>query len=273
MPPRLRIAPTPSGFLHLGNAVDFLLVRQWANELEGTVRLRVDDQDQERVRAPYVQDIFDTLRWLGIAWEEGPCSVDDLSTRWSQVLRRPRYALLLDKCAHTGHVYACTCSRHQLALARTPCTCSTKDLPLATPGAAWRWRLPRPCTAVLMTRQGPREHSVSSAWSKDPIVRQSNAQAAYHIASLADDVDYGITHIVRGEDLLASTLFQLHLAERLGLQSFGECRFFHHPLLVDANGQKLSKGHGAPSLNALRQRGCRPEEVRAVALRYWVDTH
>jgi glutamyl-tRNA synthetase len=99
----------------------------------------------------------------------------------------------------------------------------------------------------------------------DPVVRQRNGRPAYQIASLSDDVDFHVDLIVRGSDLLPSTLVQLHLASLLDLSTFMEARFLHHPLLLDDRGGKLSKSHGAGSLNALREAGDDPRKVHALA--------
>ena len=105
----------------------------------------------------------------------------------------------------------------------------------------------------------------------DPVVRLRNGRPAYQIASLSDDVDFGIDLIVRGADLLPSTLIQLHLARVLDLKAFAEVRFLHHPLITDTRGGKLSKSHGAGSLKAMREAGGEPQIVHALADRLLRD--
>ena len=253
---RTRIAPTPSGYLHAGNAVDFLITARLAAASKATVRLRIDDLDAERARPEYIQDIFASLEWLGIRWEEGPTGPEDHATRWSQELRIPRYMELLAQLEHQGHLYACSCSRREI----TACTCRDQDIPLDTAGTSWRLRVPDTCPVEI---KGWNESSSIdlAGLLHDPVLRQRNGRPAYQIASLADDVDHGITFIVRGADLLPSTACQLYLAELLGLTAFKEVRFLHHLLITDANGNKLSKSEGAASLKAMREAGLSPDAL------------
>ncbi len=262
-PCRLRLAPTPSGFLHLGNGVNFLLAQRWARELGASLLLRIDDLDAERVRPAYVADVFETLAWLGIEYSRGPRSPGEVKGEWSQFARMPLYESALAALGR-GSVYACTCSRREVRSARArlgtqryPGTCRELGVPLATPRASWRLRSPDPAT-------------------EDFIVRRRNGRPSYQLASLVDDVHFGITHVVRGEDLRESTAMQLVLAEALhevlperGFDRFRENSFWHHPLLLGPNEAKLSKSAGADSLRAARERGVGAELVFAEAERLW----
>ena len=118
-PRKFRIAPTPSGFLHRGNATNFLLTACRAACAGAVLRLRIDDLDQERVRREYVEDIFESLCWLGIHWQEGPANVDDQEKSYSQRYRIPRYEALLQQLKESGKVFACNCSRTDLAVRGT----------------------------------------------------------------------------------------------------------------------------------------------------------
>jgi glutamyl-tRNA synthetase len=246
---RTRIAPTPSGFLHSGNIYSFQLTAQLAAETGAEILLRIDDLDAARKRPEYVANIFETLHTLGIRWQLGPQTPDDFENNWSQHLRLPLYNETLHQLMQQeGLVYACTCSRRELSGSNGTCNCKNNNLPFDTPDAAWRVAV-KPGTVISFNdlQRGKVEIDLAET-AGDFTVRRRDGIPAYQIASLADDMHFGITHIVRGEDLLPSTAAQLFLAEKLGFSSFLECRFLHHPLLSDTNGRKLSKstGDGVP---------------------------
>jgi glutamyl/glutaminyl-tRNA synthetase len=251
MPPLLtRIAPTPSGYLHSGNALNFLITQKLA-EIEGAgILLRIDDIDDERLRAEYLNDVFSVMRELGIDWQLGPTGSYDFKRNWSQQRRAHLYDALLQGLVDAQAVYACGCSRKELSghsLCDENHRCRQGQLPLHAPDVAWRLRIPMDTVvrfrdgimgdlAVNLTEQIP-----------DPVVRRRDGRAAYQVASLADDVHFGIGLIVRGEDLLASTAVQLYMAKVLHMESFAQVRFFHHQLIRADDGQKLSKSAGTSS--------------------------
>ena len=258
---RTRIAPTPSGFLHAGNALNFLVTHQLAREEDGAILLRIDDLDTGRTRPEYVQDIFDSLDWLGITWDEGPRDAEDFRENWSQTLRLEQADALLLALKDAGHLYACTCSRRQVA----DCMCRERDLSFDVPEACWRLRVPEPCPVVIKNWPlGEFRADLHSALPA-PALRQSNGSPAYQLASLADDVRYGMSLIVRGEDLLPSSACQVYMASLLGLNTFCAIRFLHHPLIADNKGRKLSKSEGADSLRAMRLAGGTPDHLRKQA--------
>ncbi|MFN3875061.1 MAG: glutamate--tRNA ligase family protein, partial [Flavobacteriales bacterium] len=246
-----------------GNAVSFLLTSEVARMLGARIRLRIDDLDAERARAACVDDIFASLRWLGIAWQEGPADRQSHERDHSQAHRMPRYLHHLHVLKEQGDLYACACSRS--AARRRPCDCRGKGLPFDAPNVAWRLRVP---ADALVRMEGIFHHArwLSPAeLLPDPVLRQraeAGGRPAYQIASLIDDADHGITHIVRGEDLLPSTACQLYLADRLCLAAFQRVRFLHHPLITDEQGRKLSKSEGAASLKAMRAAGVGPDALR-----------
>ncbi len=258
---KTRLAPTPSGYLHAGNALDFLITQKLARANDGSILLRIDDLDVDRARPEFIADIFDSLDWLGIAWDEGPRDALEFARDWSQTKRIDRYMEPALALREDGQLYACTCSRAQLAT----CVCRNRGLPFDTPDTAWRLRVPWPCPVIMNTwPSGSRMIDLHEVM-RDPVLRQRNGSPAYQNASLADDVDHGINLIVRGEDLLPSTACQLHVAELLGLHAFQQVRFVHHPLITDANGAKLSKSQGASSLNAMRTAGLSSDPLHARA--------
>lgn len=255
---RTRIAPTPSGYLHVGNAINFLLAQAIALRESGTILLRIDDLDAERLRPEYTEDIFHSLAWLGITWDEGPRSVIELEQRWSQRHRLARYNRIIDALADAGMLYACTCSRTSFA----HCPHRAAGLPLDAADAAWRLRVPEGSEVELRRWPDGLERVRVDGLITDPVVRQRNGMPAYQIASLADDLDHGINLVVRGMDLMPSTACQLFIAHALGSEAFLGARFVHHPLVTDPHGRKLSKSAGATSLRAMREQGAGPEALR-----------
>ncbi len=237
--PRTRIAPTPSGYLHAGNAVNFLLVTWLARSVDADVVLRIDDMDAERYRREYVDDIFAVLQWLGIAWHHGPSGTADFEANyslrdkadstWSELLAGQRRGL---------DVYACTCSRRDHATGRL-CTCRSAAAPLTRPREgthALRVHVP----AGVQVQQDGEVVDLHAAMG-DFVVWRRDDQPAYQLASVIADRDLGITHVVRGRDLLESTAAQRFIAPALDASTFADAVFIHHGLLTGLGGEKLSK--------------------------------
>lgn len=266
---RTRIAPTPSGYLHTGNAFNFLLTEALVLETGGTLRLRIDDLDSPRIRDEYLEDIFKTLSWLGMMPDEGPKDVPDHVAHFTQQLRIQEYELLLERLVSTGQVFACTCSRAEV-LRDSPDgqytgRCRGRGLPLATKDAAWRFRTNAGETAGWQDGISLTQNIELYRHVRDFIIRRRDGLPAYHVASLCDDVAYGINLIVRGEDLLYSTAAQLYIARFSGLESFLKSAFYHHPLLKNDSGDKLSKSAGSDSLHAARVAGISAKTIREKA--------
>jgi glutamyl-tRNA synthetase len=265
---RTRIAPTPSGLLHPGNGAAFVLTWKLARSAHGRILLRIDDLDRERVRPEHVDDIFRTLEWLRIDWDEGPESPDDLQSTWSQVHKLERYQERVEALRDTGALYACTCTRTSLG----SCTCRDQSLSFDTPDVTWRLDLRKAPAAHMHCWPGPDlELTPGVLMPQDPVIRQREGRAAYQLASLVDDLDQAIDFIVRGKDLLPSTACQLELARALGEPTFGATTFVHHGLLTDGAGEKLSKSQGAGSLKAMRDQGVGPGMVHDLADRLLED--
>jgi len=273
-PVRSRLAPTPSGYLHLGNAVNFVLTWLLVRQVGGTLHLRIDDLDRARLRPAYLANIFHTLDWLGLDYDTGPRDPADFEQQYSQLHYLANYQTLLDKLSRqAGLVYACTCSRTDiLALApsgRYPGTCRHRQLALNTPGAAWRIHVP---DDLVVTFRDGWLGSVQVRLGQDMgdfIVRKKDGDPAYQIGSVADDLRLGTTLIVRGADLLPSTAAQLWLAQQLPETiSFNADRiqFLHHPLLPGPDGQKLSKSQQQPLERGVLAQAAGPQVVyQAVA--------
>lgn len=247
---RTRIAPTPSGFLHLGNVFSFRLTTQLAKEKDASVLLRIDDLDRDRVEERYVKDIFDTLQFLDISYDEGPQDYSAYVHQWSQVHRMPLYRAALDHLKTTAPLFACTCSRTEIARQSSdggyPGTCRDKDIPLDTEGASWRLRTDSPLDPSI----------------RDFIIRKKDGMPAYQLSSLIDDLHFNINLIVRGEDLRPSTEAQRYLSRFIpGGEAFRLATILHHPLIPDAQGQKLSKSTGSTSIQFLKASGLPPKDI------------
>lgn len=247
---KTRLAPTPSGYLHAGNAFNFLLTAALAKQAGARMLLRIDDLDRERYRPAYANDVFETLRFLNISWDEGPQSLSAFEESWSQRHRLPLYNHALENLRRAGAVFACTCSRTQSA----GCLCSERRLPLDTPHANWRL-LTGDDSIAVRSLDGTLRCGTLSAEMKNFVVRKKDGLPAYQLTSLADDLHFGIDLVVRGEDLWPSTVAQHLLAQHLGEERFSRIRFFHHPLLTASDGRKLSKSAGDTSVKHWREEG------------------
>lgn len=255
---RSRIAPTPSGYLHIGNAINFVIVWLAVRREAGLLRLRIDDCDTPRSKPEHMEDIFRSLEWMGMDWDEGPRNVDEEISTYAQALRADRYAALTKQLIATGRVFACECSRKELQ--QRPCECRTKHLPIDQPDAALRIATSPESITVHDTKRGPLQVILDQEM-KDFIIRRRDGIPAYQVVSLADDIDQDINLIIRGADLLTSTAAQLYLASLIGAEKFAHMTFYHHPLLYDDQGRKLSKTAGSPSLKAMRETGLSQEQL------------
>lgn len=239
-----RLAPTPSGFLHLGNAVNFVLTWLLTRRAHGTLHLRIDDLDRARLRPAYLANIFRTIDWLGLDYDHGPAGPTDFEQHFSQLHHLPAYEAALRQLAQVPDLV------HASHRSRTGG--SEAPVPLDTPGAAWRVQVPAPTEISFPDGlQGPTTVPLGELMPEF-VLRKKDGHAAYQLASLLDDLRLGTTLIVRGADLLPSTAAQLWLAAHLpATADFNayRIRFCHHPLLTDAAGQKLSKStqHGGES--------------------------
>ncbi|MCE2833533.1 MAG: glutamate--tRNA ligase family protein [Chitinophagaceae bacterium] len=257
---RTRIAPTPSGYLHAGNVLSFVLTAGLARTFGSSILLRIDDLDIGRVRQAYVVDIFDTLSFLGIPWDEGPVDADDLRRQWSQRQRVDEYAEMLRTLQERGCVFACDCTRSRLS-GGDFCACAGRSLDMMEPGHTWRL-LTNTHNRIdhLDLYRGPVASDFPSS-VQQAVVRKRDGDPAYHVASLSDDLQFGVDLIVRGVDLFDSTLLQCRMAEWMSADAFSRVTFFHHPLLSDPSGRKLSKSAGDGSVSDLRKNGASRRDI------------
>jgi glutamyl/glutaminyl-tRNA synthetase len=255
---KTRIAPTPSGFLHLGNILSFAITAALARKTGAKILLRIDDLDRERANKPYIQDIFDTLIFLNIPWDEGPRNTNEFENGFSQLQRIELYNEALNQLADEKLVYACNCSRTQLAA--NTCGCQNKQIPLSTSDVSWRL-ITDARELLVKTLNDDAIVSALPAEMSNFIVKKKDGSPAYQLTSMVDDVFYSVDLIVRGQDLWPSTMAQLQLARVLGKSAFQDIAFFHHPLLMESSGKKLSKSAGATSIKFLRESGKSADDV------------
>ena len=254
-PPISRFAPAPTGFLHLGHVLNAIYVWGVTGARGGRVLLRIEDHDRQRSRAEYERAILDDLDWLGFRSPEP-------LVRQSE--RHAVYESALARLRADGLVYACECSRSEISAAgksgselRYPGTCSGKGLP-ERPGLGTRVRL-----APSIERFEDLAHSVCeqqpSAQCGDLLVRDREGNWTYQFVATVDDLDQGVTLVIRGDDLLASTGRQIQLARLLGRTA--PPRFLHHTLIMKTPTQKLSKSDGDTGVRDSRARGWTAPQV------------
>lgn len=274
-PQKTRFAPTPSGLLHPGNGLSFIITWVLARAAGASILLRIDDLDEQRRRQAYIEDIFYTLDWLGLDYDEGPAGVDDFLAHWTQRSRMDLYQQALNRLRHTTDgLYACNCTHRQLQASAVQKgiyagSCRTAGLSLDLPQVAWRLQLTEEAQLLCRGWGGAADQYLSPAGLMgDFVVRKKDGDPAYQLTSMVDDLHFGVTAVVRGMDLLPSTAAQLYLASVLREDTFLQLRFFHHPLLLDGAGEKLSKSQGAGSLQAWREAGHSPARLLDTAARW-----
>lgn len=236
-----RLAPTPSGHLHLGNVTAFAAAWLSARSAGGRLLLRMEDIDTVRARPDVEDSIRGDLRWLGLHWDE---EVPRQSVR--------DYTPAIERLA--PHTYRCTCSRSQIKAAggRYPGTCRDAG----HKRGALRLRLPDGAVHFVDRRFGPRD--IDPNQFGDPVLVRSDGLVSYNLAVVADDIADGVTEVVRGADLLDFTAVQLHLWRWLGGHP---PTWLHAPLVLGPDGSKLSKSHGSAEVRALREAGWSPGRV------------
>ena len=254
-----RIAPTPSGFLHLGNAYSFLLTKALAEKHGAKILLRIDDLDRDRYRQEYVQDILDTLDFLEIQIDQGPSSVAELESQWTQQERMSLYQEALKQLQQSRLLFSCTCTKSQILQIDSRGIylgqCLDRRMPLDKNEASWRINTLDADFLDYMTYPATQKSALIPEEATCYVVRKKDTNPAYQISSLVDDLHFGVDLIVRGQDLFPSTLAQLDLARIFGKHEFAKTTFYHHPLLKGPDQSKLSKSAGAFSIRELRREG------------------
>jgi len=274
---RGRLAPSPTGLLHLGHARTFWIAAQRAIEHKGVLILRNEDLDPQRSRAEFALAMLEDLRWLGIRWTEGPDCGGEYGP-YAQSERRAHYLEAWRRLRDGGFIYPCTCSRKDLASAASapndsddepiyPGRCrSRKDAAdFAEPaGVNWRFRVPEGEEIRFADLNLGEQRYVAGRDFGDFLVWRRDDVPSYQLAVVVDDAAMRITEVVRGADLLKSTARQLLLLRALGLSI--PC-YSHCELLRDSSGARLAKRHDALSIRHLRESGMSPEAVLELAFR------
>ena len=291
---RGRLAPSPTGYLHLGHARTFWTAQQRAKSHHGTLILRCDDLDQARCRPEFVAALLEDLRWFGFQWSEGP----DCGGPWgpySQSERHVSYQAALEQLRAGNFIYPCTCSRKDIQAASRaphaadeeepiyPGTCRNRlvsNVAQASPSAgsgggsppdfstasrfSWRFRVPDGEVIEFVDLNIGSQQFVAGRDFGDFVVWRQDDVPAYQLACVVDDAAMGITEVVRGADLLLSTARQMLLYRALRLTPPD---FYHCELLLDEAGKRLAKRHDALSLRALRAAGNQPLAIQRAWLK------
>jgi len=286
---RGRLAPSPTGYLHLGHARTFWIAQQRAQVADGELILRNDDLDRARCRPEFVHAMLEDLRWLGCRWSEGP-DVGGPHAPYSQSERLAHYATAFDRLRALGLVYPCTCSRKDVQAAvsaphgesrgRTETTANDEPLYPGTchpeslrpeererrhtwprEGVNWRFRVPDGETLEFTDGNFGAQRARCGVDLGDFLVWRKDGFPSYQLACVVDDATMGITEVVRGADLILSTFRQLLIYRALG---WSAPAFYHCALMTDEHGVRLAKRHDALALRTLRAQGRSAAEVRAM---------
>jgi glutamyl/glutaminyl-tRNA synthetase len=270
-PYRGRLAPSPTGYLHLGHARTFWIAQQRARANGGVLVLRNDDLDAVRFKLEFVDAMIEDLKWFGFEWQEGPDGGGPFGP-YNQSERLSWYRAALDKLRDGGFIYSCTCSRKDIRDAVSaphaaddeliyPGTCRrTQPSQIADRRFSWRFRVPDGEAISFRDGRCGLQRFVAGKDFGDFVVWRHDDVPAYQLSVVVDDAAMQITEVVRGEDLLKSTARQLLLYRALGLRP---PEFFHCELMTDGQGVRLAKRHDALSLRQLRAQGVSPESLRA----------
>lgn len=270
---RGRIAPSPTGYLHLGHAATFWTAFARARKVGGLLLLRNEDLDTARCKPEFVRAMLEDLRWFGIEWQEGP-DLGGTCAPYNQTERRPQHLQGWRQLAAGGFIYPCSCSRRDIVTAAGaphageeeplyPGTCrpaAQGSPPLKKrEGVSWRFRVPEGEKICFTDAARGEQTFVAGRDFGDFVVWRKDDMPSYQLAVVLDDHAMGITEVVRGEDLLLSTARQILLYRALGLPA---PRFYHCPLVTDDDGNRLAKRHESLSLRALRRQGASPAGLR-----------
>jgi glutamyl-tRNA synthetase len=275
---RGRLAPSPTGFLHLGHARTFWIAAERARAAGGALILRSDDLDAVRFRLDYAAAMLEDLHWLGLTWDEGP-DLGGPHAPYRQNDRRARYRVALEQLHAARLIYPCTRSRRDVLDAigaphegaavddepvYPPEFRPASDAPLPPLGDTitvnWRLRVPDGEALSFTDACFGGQRAVAGRDFGDFLVWRKDDLPSYQLACAVDDTAMGVTEVVRGADLIKSTFRQLLVYRALGLAA---PQFCHCALMKDDRGERLAKRHDALSLRTLRERGVTPAEIIA----------
>jgi glutamyl-tRNA synthetase len=277
---RVRFAPSPTGYLHVGGARTALFNYLLARRHGGVFVLRIEDTDAERSSDEMVEGILDGLRWLGLEWDEGP-KIGGPHAPYFQSQRLDRYRALAARLVDEGHAYRCYCSAEELKAKR------------AAAGDMWKYdraccrlsadeiaaRAGQPHAVRIKVPEGPVDFedlvhgpiAFDGANIEDFVILRSDGHPTYHLSVVADDIDMAMTHVIRGDDHISNTPKQILLYRAAGAEV---PQFAHVPLILGADKKRLSKRHGATSVMEYARQGYLPEAmVNFLALLGWSPSH
>ena len=272
MPQRTtRLAPSPTGALHLGNARTFIVNWALGRQLGWKIVLRIDDLDGPRIKAEAAQQAIEDLQWLGLNWDLGPIY---------QTQDTEPYLAALRQLQAMGAIYPCDCTRSEIAASapqqgdhelRYPGACAAldqDDVELACQPSDYCWRIRCPDIAATLHDEfiGDATQNIQQQVG-DFVVLTKQGLPSYQLATVIDDARQGVTDIVRGDDLLDSTFRQRHLQQMLGIEHT-DLKYWHLPIVVGEDGRRLAKRHGDSRLRHYREHGVSAERILGL-LRSW----
>jgi glutamyl-tRNA synthetase len=274
--PRLRFAPSPTGYLHIGGVRTALFNWLWARHTGGTFILRIEDTDRERSTEENEQIILRDLRWVGLDWDEGP-EVGGAAGPYRQMERLPIYREHADKLIARGAAYRCFCTKEELdaqreavkaqdpkATFRYPGTCRDRKPPFPDRPSVVRLRAPS-AGAVTYRDLVFGEVTTPNSAQQDVVLMRSDGVPLYNLGAVVDDLTMGITLVARGRDHMINTPLQILLYEALGVPPPA---FAHLPMMLAKDGQKLSKRHGAVAAGEYREQGIPPAGLLNYLVRF-----
>jgi glutamyl/glutaminyl-tRNA synthetase len=258
-PELTRFAPAPTGLLHVGHVVNAIYVWGLAGRLGAGVLLRIEDHDAQRSRRSFESTLLDDLDWLGFVPDRYPTRMFRAGRCESrQSDRHAIYAAAAAALDDRGLLYGCACTRQEIAARQTggaglayPGTCRSRRLPLGD-GVTWRLRMEPGVETFVDLLQGSIAQE-ATAGQGDPAIRDRHGNWTYTFAVVVDDLEQGVTLVVRGDDLRTATAGQIRLARMLGRTR--PATFAHHPIVMKSPTQKLSKADGDTGISDLRRNG------------------
>jgi glutamyl-tRNA synthetase len=274
--PRLRFAPSPTGYLHIGGVRTALFNWLWARRTGGAFILRIEDTDRERSTPENEQIILRDMRWLGLAWDEGP-EVGGDHGPYRQMERLQLYRELADKLIAAGAAYRCYCTKEELDAQRDAIRAKDPKAQFRYPGTCRDRRPPFPDRPWVVRMRAPSTGSVTyhdlvfgevttpNDTQQDAVLMRSDGVPLYNLGAVVDDVTMGITLVARGRDHMINTPVQILLYQALGVTP---PQFAHLPMMLGADGKKLSKRDGAVAVGDYREQGVPPAALLNYLVRF-----
>jgi len=273
--PRVRFAPSPSGYLHIGGARTALFNWLWARKLGGQFLLRIEDTDQERSSLDSVRAILDALRWLGLDWDEGP-EVGGPHEPYFQSERKARYAEVASELVRRGQAYRCYCTKEDLDREREALKARDPKAQFVYPGTC-RERTDQPDLPYVVRFKSPKDGvtafddlvfgtiATPNSQQQDFVILRQNGLPLYNLGAVVDDHDMQITLVARGRDHIGNTPQQVLLYQAMDWEV---PELAHLPMMLSPKGEKLSKRHAAVSVSEYRDKGYTPEAVLNYLVRF-----